>query len=190
MRLILTRHGETIENKKGISQGHIPGKLSKEGIKQAKKLALRLKDEEIDFIFSSDLARAKDTTKEIIKYHPDVPVKFVKELRERYLGKLQGKKNKEDVWKDKKLTKGIETPKHMCSRIKKFLDKVLLKHKKDTVLFVAHGGTSRALMTVITGEDPKEMFNLGKLSNTGVGIIEIKGKKHKIRVFNCTKHLD
>jgi len=43
MKLILTRHGETIENQKGIMQGHLPGHLSKQGVEQAKKLALRLK---------------------------------------------------------------------------------------------------------------------------------------------------
>ena len=45
MNLIITRHGETKENKLGIIQGHLPGKLSRKGIKQVKKVALRLKNE-------------------------------------------------------------------------------------------------------------------------------------------------
>jgi len=28
MKLIIVRHGETEENKKGILQGHLPGKLT------------------------------------------------------------------------------------------------------------------------------------------------------------------
>ena len=92
MRLIITRHGETEENQAGILQGHLPGKLSVLGIEQARKVALRLKDEKIDLIFSSDLARASDTAKEIAKFHPNVPVKFVKDLRERNYGEFQGKK--------------------------------------------------------------------------------------------------
>src|SRR3989344_5231524 len=95
MRLILTRHGETIENKMGIIQGHLPGKLSKLGKEQAKKLAKRLKNEKIDFIYSSDLARAADTAKEIAKFHPIIPVEFVEDLRERYLGSFQGTKTNE-----------------------------------------------------------------------------------------------
>ncbi len=51
MRLIITRHGETEENIAGIMMGHLQGKLSATGIEQAKKVALRLKDEKIDFIF-------------------------------------------------------------------------------------------------------------------------------------------
>jgi broad specificity phosphatase PhoE len=92
MKLILTRHGETEENKLGIMQGHMPGKLSGLGIEQAKRLALRLKEERIDFIYSSDLARASDTAKAIAKYHPNTPIEFVEELRERDLGEFQGKK--------------------------------------------------------------------------------------------------
>jgi probable phosphoglycerate mutase len=43
MKLILTRHGETEENKAGIIQGQGIGRLSDEGKNQAKKIALRLK---------------------------------------------------------------------------------------------------------------------------------------------------
>jgi probable phosphoglycerate mutase len=92
MKIILTRHGETIENRMGIAQGHLPGKLTEKGIGQAKKLALRLKDEKFDAIYSSDLARAADTAKEIIKFHPNVNAHFVKELRERNIGEFEGTK--------------------------------------------------------------------------------------------------
>ena len=90
MKLILVRHGETIENVKGIMQGHIHGKLSDLGKKQAKKLALRFKEEKINAIYSSDLARASDTTKEIAKFHKKAKIILVKELRERNLGDWAG----------------------------------------------------------------------------------------------------
>lgn len=64
MRLIIVHYGESIENKNGICQGQMPGKLSNDGIEQAK----RLKDEKLDVIFSTDLARALDTAKEIAKF--------------------------------------------------------------------------------------------------------------------------
>src|SRR3989338_4842950 len=49
---------------------------------QAKKVAAHLKNEKIDFIYSSDLRRAKDTAKEIAKYHK-VKIFYTKELSER-----------------------------------------------------------------------------------------------------------
>ena len=69
--------------------GHNPGKLSSLGIEQARKLAERLKDEKIDVIFSSDLARAADTAKEIAKFHPNIPLELTKDIRERFLGEIQ-----------------------------------------------------------------------------------------------------
>ncbi len=95
MKLIITRHGETIENKAGILQGHLPGQLSAEGIGQAKALGKRLQSEKIDVIYASDLQRVVDTTREITSYHPDTEVIFTKELRERDLGEFQGQNKHE-----------------------------------------------------------------------------------------------
>ncbi|MBT3406222.1 histidine phosphatase family protein [Candidatus Woesearchaeota archaeon] len=105
MRLILTRHGQTEENVKRILQGHMPGKLTPLGIEQAKKLASRLKDENIDAIYSSDLARTADTTKEIAKFHPDVPVFYVAELREGDLGEYAGMSVDKMDWTVQKVLK-------------------------------------------------------------------------------------
>lgn len=197
MRLIITRHGETEENKVGIIQGHLPGKLSVEGTDQAKKVALRLKDEEIDFIYSSDLARSANTAREIYKFHPDIPIEFVEDLRERNLGEFQGKKKSDFGWgaKDYKATslepKEGETMKEMYDRAKSFLHKVITKHHKDTVLFVGHNGINKALIAVITGESHKDIRGIDNQHNTGVNIFEVdEDGKHKIHVFNCTKHLD
>lgn len=59
--LILSRHGETEENKLHIMQGQMPGHLSELGKQQAEQLAELLEEEEIDVIVSSDLARSYDT---------------------------------------------------------------------------------------------------------------------------------
>ena len=59
--LILSRHGETEENKLRIMQGQMPGHLSELGKQQAEQLADLLEGEEIDVIVSSDLARSYDT---------------------------------------------------------------------------------------------------------------------------------
>ena len=73
MKLIFVRHGETIENQNHTIQGQTPGQLSEEGKEQARLVAERLKEVKIDKIFTSDLARAKDTAKEIAKFHQDIP---------------------------------------------------------------------------------------------------------------------
>ena len=55
MELILSRHGETLENQQHILQGQLPGTLSPLGIAQAERLAEMLQEETINNIVSSDI---------------------------------------------------------------------------------------------------------------------------------------
>jgi broad specificity phosphatase PhoE len=197
MILIITRHGETEENVAGIIQGHLPGKLSSLGIKQAEKVALRLKKEKIDFIFSSDLARASDTAKEIAKYHPQTPIEFVKDLRERNLGEFQGKKKTDFGWKvqDHKAVfikpKNGETMKELYNRAENFLHEIISKHHNDSVLFVGHNGINKALVAVITGKKYEDIKEINNQQNTSINIFEIdENRNHKILCLNCVKHFD
>lgn len=194
MRLIITRHGETEENKIGKLQGHLPGKLSVLGIEQAKKVAERLKDEKIDYIYSSDLARAADTAKEIAKYHPDTPTEFTQEMREKDLGDWTGVLkselgiNKKDLIVDVIQPKEGESREQIVQRATSFYEKLSNKHLNDTVLVVGHNGINKILISVITGQ-PKE--ELPGQHNTGVNIFEIdEDKKYKTIVFNDNSHLN
>ena len=57
--LYLARHGQTEENNAHIFQGHLPGKLTQEGIAQAIKLGQELQTVPFDRIVHSDLERAR-----------------------------------------------------------------------------------------------------------------------------------
>jgi len=189
MKLILTRHGETIENQKRIMQGHLPGHLSKLGIEQAKKLALRLKHEKIDAIYSSDLTRATDTAKEIARYHKKISINFVQELRETDLGTLTGKCSK-DIDFDYR-PDDVESAASMQKRAKKLLDKVYNKYPDKTVLFVGHNGINKAIISVILNKSAKDMDKIESQYNTSISIFEIKeDKNHVVHLMNCTKHLE
>lgn len=73
-RLLLVRHGETVDNANKIMQGQTHGRLTLNGIEQAHELGRQLRGEHIDVFLSSDLARAVETL-EIIKKetHPLTP---------------------------------------------------------------------------------------------------------------------
>ncbi len=195
MKLILTRHGETVENIDGIIQGHLPGKLSAKGIVQAEQLARRLKNEKLDFIYSSDLERAASTAREIARFHPDTQIEFVKDLRERYLGTWQGKR-KEDLGfsADKGILeyspKNGETLDEMYTRAGNFLYKLLAKHPNKSVLCVGHYGIYKAMLAVISGKTPAEILSIEDIHNTAVTIFEFDEKKHgQMKLFNCISHL-
>lgn len=189
MKLMLTRHGETIENQKKIMQGHMPGHLSKRGIEQAKKLALRLKDEKIDAIYSSNLARAADTAREIAKYHKNIPINFVQELREADLGSFTGKCSEDVDWDNR--PDDIESAASMQKRAKKLLYKVYNKYKNATVLFVGHNGINKALISVILNKSADQIEEIKNQFNTSINIFEIKeDNKHIVHLMNCVKHLE
>ena len=187
MKLILTRHGRTKGNESRINEGHLHGELSKEGKEQVKKLALRLKDEKIDVIYSSDLRRASDTAKEIAKYHPKTQVHFTKELREGSAGDFEGKGYDEVDWEHP--PKNFESHEQIHKRVKKFADKIYRKHKNGTVLFVSHCFSNMALVAALFNESYKDMKKY-RFNNTSVSIFEIKdGGQSQIHLLNCTKHL-
>ncbi|MDE1828211.1 MAG: histidine phosphatase family protein [Candidatus Micrarchaeota archaeon] len=155
MKLLIVRHGETYDNVNGVVTGHRPGKLTPKGKRQAKAAALRLKSEHIDAIFSSDLRRAKDTAKEIAKFH-DLPIRYTRELRERHMGALQGKSH--DVYFEAHRKSGLGVmefvPKNgegwqdLYKRILKFTKSIYPKYKDKTILFVCHAGVSQVLISI------------------------------------------
>ena len=200
MKLIIVRHGETIENLNEISQGHIDGTLSPNGREQIKKLAQRLKNEKIDYIYSSDLGRVKDTLKEILEFHPNVPVTFDQLLRERSKGIFEGKPQIEH--RRARLASGIgrfqfrpeggESFEDVRCRVQLFMEKISAKHKpEDTVLISTHGGWKNAFMSYLMDIPYKDELLCFDFKNTSVSIFDFNAdKKHKVFVINCTKHLE
>ncbi len=194
MKLYLVRHGETVENVNGIIQGQSPGRLSDNGKGQVQRLAERLRHEEFDFIYCSDLARAVDTAKAINFYHLKVPLKFVEDLRERDFGLCEGKSCAEvglrRGMKWENLPPDAESDESLRQRCGAFLQKVYHTHPAGSVLFVSHGGTINALLDVIARRDGKEMDFI-PLHNTSITIVEFdEDTRHKIHLVNCVQHLE
>ncbi len=188
MKLILTRHGITIENERGVLQGHLPGNLSHLGKEQVKRLAMRLKDEHIDAIYSSDLKRAAHTTREIAHYHPDAHIYFSENLRELDWGSLSGKAkplSPEDIPDD------VESANSIRTRSERFIQTLIQNHHNQTVLVVAHDSFNRYLMSVIMKKNIQELSKeLGKHHHTSISIFEIdEDKNHTVHLLNCDKHL-
>ncbi|MEN7982077.1 MAG: histidine phosphatase family protein [Nanoarchaeota archaeon] len=196
MKLIITRHGETVENVKGIFQGHLHGQLTKKGIKQAEKLAERLRDEKIDIILSSDLKRASDTAREVTKHHLNIPIYFLKELRERNMGCAEGKSKEELGWnKVEDRTKimdrmNAEPIPKFTLRAKKFNENLLEKLLGKNVLLVGHRGINLAIIADILNQEWVKFCNKNPQKNTSLTIFKFnKNKEPELKLMNCVKHL-
>ena len=196
-KVTIVRHGETFENKAKITQGQFNSQLNDIGKEQAKSVALRLKDEDIDVCYSSDLDRCMNTAKEIIKFHPHLKIIPTKELREQAKGKYQGVKREITHAAIKKLTipyvewdyDGAESFIAMNQRTMKEIYKIVEENKDKNILVVAHGGQIASIACTINGEDIHNQKKR-KSGNTSVTIIEFdEDNKGKVKDFNNTKHL-
>ena len=152
------RHSQTYANKKGIFAGWMPSKLTPHGINQAKKIAKKLKNKKIDIAFSSDMDRAIQTLKEVLKYHKGVSILIDARLRERNYGKLTGtskgalhKKNPRQyhIWHRSYNIPppGGESFRMVNARVRPFIKDLLkiMKQFKVNVAISAHGNSIRPL---------------------------------------------
>ena len=101
--IYLFRHGQTFYNKKHIFTGWKDSKLTPRGIKDAKKVALLLKNKKIVVAYQTRLSRSKDTLKYVLKYHPECK-KIISDDRmiERSYGALMGMSHKQFVAREGK----------------------------------------------------------------------------------------
>ncbi|MDP4039570.1 MAG: histidine phosphatase family protein [Candidatus Pacearchaeota archaeon] len=192
MKLIIVRHGETIENKKGILQGQSHGKLNKLGKKQSKKLAERLANEKIDAIYCSDLRRCKETLEPLLKIKKQ-NVFYTPLLREIKRGVFEGKPNSEyKRWlksHPNQTAKGMETKEKIDKRILKFINQELTSHKNNVVLIVTHGTTKKVILNRLLGNKNKLIEKTSP--NTGITIVNIlENKKAVVEELHYTRHLE
>ena len=166
-RLLLVRHGETVDNVNQIMQGQTQGELTQNGVLQAEELARQMTDEQIDVFVSSDLKRSVDTCKIIAQSH-HLPVVQIPLLRERDWGGFTGRfipDLKDEPWPD-----DIETITDLRARAQAFLDFIKEQYPEKTVLAVGHGIINKAIQAVHLG---KEMREIPRMTNAEVREVKL-----------------
>lgn len=96
--LYVFRHGQTDFNRDKIHCGHLNGKLTKEGIEQAKQIGQLLTKVKFELAFQSRLSRSKDTLKYVLQGHQE-KIKIITDDRiiERNYGFLSGQKHQDVI---------------------------------------------------------------------------------------------
>jgi broad specificity phosphatase PhoE len=160
--ILLARHGETDWNRDGRWQGHSNTSLNALGRQQAHQLADEL-TEEIDVVYSSDLARARETA-EIVANRLGLEVQGDPRLRERGFGSWEGLTGDEIEQRDGEALErwragegpgahDAEPYDAFAERMCSFLEDVLERHPGKHVLVIAHGGSIRVIQALATGLD-------------------------------------
>ncbi|KAF4637499.1 hypothetical protein G7Y89_g585 [Cudoniella acicularis] len=162
MRLLLIRHGETVDNVAGIYAGTTDSALTSHGVLQANRLAIHLAatDIKISHIFSSDLQRAAKTADAIRVAQSPASERVMRLpiLREQDFGFYEGKqfferpRGSNKTGKEAHLAahrnepgfKDVESKPAMTLRMETFIDTHLLQlikevHEEHAVVVVAHG---------------------------------------------------
>ena len=161
-KLLLVRHGETDWNRDGRWQGGSDTRLNDVGREQAEALAERL-DGEIDVVYSSDLARARETA-EIVAAKLGLEVRLDPRLRERGFGSWEGLTTIEieerfaDAHRRWLAGEGAgaddaEAFEDFSARVEDFLSDVLRLHPGEEVLVISHGGSIRVIHALAAGVD-------------------------------------
>ena len=156
--LLLVRHGETDWNAEGRLQGQTDRPLSDYGRRQARKLAEELEGEELEAIYSSDLARARETA-EIVGERLGLPVELDPDLREKDWGTWEGLTS---VERDRVEFVGETTQAHQ-ERILRALRRISERHPGEgSVLVVTHGGSMRRVQVAAVGMAMPVVENCGR----------------------------
>ncbi|KAH8601858.1 histidine phosphatase superfamily [Bisporella sp. PMI_857] len=155
MRLLLIRHGETVDNVGGVYAGVRDSALTTHGVLQANRLGSYLASNgvKICHIYSSDLQRAFKTAEAVRSAQDPMPAKTItlSMLREQDFGWFEGKpitKGGRDAQREKygqdEGFRDIESKASMKARADAFIMDHLVEHmhvrgENETVAVVAHG---------------------------------------------------
>lgn len=192
--IYLIRHGETEWNRAKKLQGHQDVPLSKEGIWQAGLCGLRMREEPLDLVLSSDLQRAIHTAKHIAEPF-NYPVTPFAEFRERDYGKWEGLTREEINQQYGETTDeslhGVETLESMQRRALKRIHSLISQHPHQRIAVVSHGGLINALLHQIS--EGTLGTGITHLNNTSVSLVSCKKQKESytwtIHYINDTAHL-
>ena len=175
--LILTRHGQSEWNAKGLWTGwtgNVP--LTKTGEKEAAETAKELCGISIDSGFVSDQKRSIDTLDIIKKCNTleNLPIEQTPDLKERNYGELTGK-NKWEIKKQygeetfQKIRRSFDYPiprgetlKDVYNRVVPYYKKRILPQLQDgkSVIVVASGNSIRALVKYLENISDEDIAHL------------------------------
>ena len=154
VEIVFETHSLTTDNERGIATGWLGGALSTRGRQLAAGLGVRRREDGIDLVLSSDLARAVDTAR-IAFEGSAVPVALDWRLREIDYGAHNGapaasvgaqRPRRVDV-----PFPGGESYRDAAARVKALLDGLLVERRGQRILLIGHTATRWALDHLLDG---------------------------------------
>jgi broad specificity phosphatase PhoE len=198
-RILLARHGETDWNRDGRWQGHSDQPLNDAGRRQARALAEHLAGESVDALYTSDLARARETAT-AVELATGLEAIVDADLREVDVGEWAGcnraeAQARDPEWYQEWLTgavsgyRGGETYLQLHERSVRAFERVLAAEDGRTAVVVCHGGNIRAIVSDVVGLGPEERWRVASAANCSLTTIERRHGRITLATFNETGYL-
>lgn len=199
----LIRHGVTKWNREGRIQGQLDVELAEEGRRQARRVGEGLVGEGIEYIYSSDLSRARETAQIIAGELRMSLTGTYRELREINFGRWQGMGIVEISekypqayahWREDMIgtpTPGGESFRMLAERSVKCIDHLAAKHPHGKIALVTHGGPIIYILGAIRKEDLKKRPPY-KIANCSITTVSYNPSDDDWQVLavNDIRHLD
>jgi 2,3-bisphosphoglycerate-dependent phosphoglycerate mutase len=161
-KLFMVRHGESTWNVLGLVQGHADGPtLTDKGRRQSAQVAEQFRRGRVGAIYSSDLARARETAA-FVGQALGLPVAVDPALRERCFGSAEGLPlgaldaadsgiRGDRVVDATARPDGGESLDEVYERVGSFLERLGGEGHRGDVVVVSHGGAIRAMRAFCAG---------------------------------------
>ncbi|CAL1705573.1 unnamed protein product [Somion occarium] len=200
-RIFIVRHGETDANRQEIIQGQLDTELNAAGVEQVQLTCQALEKVPFSVAYSSDLGRAAKTAEIILTKHSGVELKKCNELRERYMGDLQGRRLSE---LRNTSPANVESVSDFSKRAVRWWNSIVQRHVLSVqqeeletplnILVTTHGGLIRILLQGLIGSRKLRWgqgVKLGRCLNASVTVINLEGNgKGEVVSFADTTHLN
>jgi broad specificity phosphatase PhoE len=190
-RLLVARHGETVDNAGERWQGWSDSPLTARGRLQAEALGRRLAGESLAAAYSSDLGRAMATARIACASHHLAPV-ALPALRERDVGLFSSLSGAEVAAQypeavERRRIDGVldwappqgESFRQMLDRILPAMQEIAARWDGHTVVVVTHGGVIRLLAAYALDEDWSRVYQRHP-SNCGLSAFVYAGEQRPI----------
>ncbi len=186
-RLVLLRHGRTEWNAVGRAQGHANISLDEVGRAEAARAAPFLASYDPTFVWSSDLARARETAEVLVGLLPSVELVLDARLREFDVGLRQGltfpefQEKYPDVYADfvagrEARVRGAESIPQVCERMIAVLnDAAAQVGVGETGIIVGHGASLRTGLLAFLGVPESHGEILAGMANCAWAVLELRG---------------
>ena len=198
--IYLIRHCEAEGNLYRRGQGWYNGKITPLGEQQLDCLAERFRDVPLDALYASDLDRAVQTAEAAGRFHPLLPVRQDKRLRELNMGAwedvpwgniqlespelLDSFNNDPTDWS----VPGAEDFDELLRRVREAVLEIAARHDGETVAIASHGMAIRTFLWDVVRRlgEPRAP---GHGDNTSVSLLRVEGDRVTPEYLNDTAHL-